>query len=89
MKINCNKVPRVIGKQASMIQLIKENTGVEITVGQNGLVWLRGTPEGEIKAQSVIEMIETKAHESGLTDKVSKFLGAKAPAKPAPEGGAQ
>ncbi|PIN88086.1 RNA-binding protein [Candidatus Woesearchaeota archaeon CG10_big_fil_rev_8_21_14_0_10_32_24] len=75
MKINCNKVPRVIGKQASMIQLIKEATGVEITVGQNGLVWLRGTPEGELKAQQTVLMIEQRAHKSGLTDKISKFLG--------------
>ena len=85
MKINCNKVPRVIGKKASMIQLIKEATGVEITVGQNGLVWLRGSADGELKAQQVVRMIEQRAHESGLTGKVSKFLGvAHKPVTPTP-----
>ena len=75
IKINCMKVPRVIGKKASMISLIKEKTGCEITVGQNGLVWLKGTPEGENKAERAVRMIENKSHESGLTQKVEAFLG--------------
>ena len=73
--INSLKVPRVIGKQGSMISLIKSKTGCEITVGQNGLVWLKGTPEGELKAEQAIKLIEVKSHESGLTEKIEKFLG--------------
>ncbi|HLC51770.1 MAG TPA: exosome complex RNA-binding protein Rrp4 [Candidatus Nanoarchaeia archaeon] len=75
IKINCQKVPRVIGKKASMISLIKEKTGCEITVGQNGLVWVKGTPEGEFKVQRAIKMIEENSHLSGLTEKVESFLG--------------
>ncbi len=75
IKINCMKVPRVIGKKASMITLIKQKTGCEITVGQNGLVWLKGTPEGEYKAEQAVKMIENKSHESGLTEKIEAFLG--------------
>ena len=74
IKINSHKVPRVIGKKASMINLIKDNTGCDITVGQNGLVWLRGSPEGEILAEKAIKLIEQKSHEEGLTDKMEKFL---------------
>ena len=74
IKINSQKVPRVIGKQGSMIQLIKENTGCEITVGQNGLVWLKGTPEGELVAEKAIHLIEDKAHTEGLTERMQKFL---------------
>jgi len=74
IKINSQKVPRVIGKQGSMIQLIKENTGCEITVGQNGLVWLKGTPEGELLAEKAIHLIEEKAHTEGLTERMQKFL---------------
>ncbi|MCL5730100.1 MAG: KH domain-containing protein, partial [Candidatus Pacearchaeota archaeon] len=33
IKINSNKVPRIIGKEGSMINLIKEETGCNITVG--------------------------------------------------------
>ena len=75
MKINAQKVPRVIGKQGSMITLIKERTGCQITVGQNGRVWLRGTAEGEMKATAAIKMIEEQSHLEGLTDKIGKFLG--------------
>ena len=75
IKINCTKVPRVIGKQASMINVIKQKTGCEITVGQNGLVWLKGTPEGELRAQKSIEFIGSNSHIEGLTNKVEEFLG--------------
>ena len=74
LEINSQKVPRVIGRQGSMIQLIKEKTGCEITVGQNGRVWVKGTPEGELKAEAAVKLIAQKAHLPGLTDTVSKFL---------------
>ncbi len=74
IKINSQKVPRVIGKQGSMISLIKEKTGCEITVGQNGLVWLKGTPHGELVAEQAIKRIEQKAHQDGLTEKMQKYL---------------
>jgi exosome complex component RRP4 len=74
VRINSQKVPRVIGKQGSMIQLIKSKTGCEITVGQNGLVWLKGTPQGERQAAAAVNLIEEQSHLSGLTDKIQKFL---------------
>ena len=40
--INSSKVPRVIGKQGSMISLIKNKTNCRVTVGQNGKVWIKG-----------------------------------------------
>ncbi|MBI2665698.1 RNA-binding protein, partial [Candidatus Woesearchaeota archaeon] len=72
--MNSQKVPRVIGKQGSMISLIKTKTGCEVTVGQNGLVWLKGTPEGELKAEQAIKMVEVKSHLEGLTDRIEQFL---------------
>lgn len=74
IRINSQKVPRVIGKQGSMISLIKEKTGCEITVGQNGLVWVKGSPDGELLAERAIRLIESKSHQEGLTDRVQKFL---------------
>ena len=74
IKISSQKVPRVIGKKGSMITLIKEKSGCEINVGQNGLVSIRGTPEGELLAEKAIKLIEKEAHLSGLTDKMTKFL---------------
>jgi exosome complex component RRP4 len=74
VEVNTNKVPRVIGKQGSMVSMIKNATGCKITVGQNGLVWLNGEPEKEIIAVKAIKLIEKNSHISGLTDKVKEFL---------------
>jgi len=73
MKITPSKVPRLIGKEGSMIELIKNHTGCQIIVGQNGIVWLRG--EKEALASEAVKMIEEEAHTEGLTDRVTKFLG--------------
>jgi len=75
IRINSHKVPRVIGKEGSMINLIKDKTKTEITVGQNGYVWLKGDLEGERKAEDAIKLIEREASSEGLTDKVEEFLG--------------
>lgn len=75
IRISSQKVPRVIGKQGSMVSLIKSKTGCEITVGQNGLIWIKGTHEGEFKAVQALKLIESKAHTSGLTEKMEQFLG--------------
>ncbi len=74
LKINPHKVPRVIGKQGSMVSMIKNATGCQITVGQNGVIWLQGDPKGEIIAIEAIKIIEEKSHINGLTDEIQKFL---------------
>ncbi|MFC1697441.1 exosome complex RNA-binding protein Rrp4 [Nanoarchaeota archaeon] len=68
------KVPRIIGKQGSMVSLIKNATGCKILVGQNGVVWVQGEPEGEIVAVDAIKKIEAESHKSGLTDSIDAFL---------------
>jgi exosome complex component RRP4 len=75
IKINNQKVPRVIGKQGSMINLIKDKTKCDITIGQNGAVWAKGpTPESEQLAVKAVELIAEKSHLEGLTDRMEKFL---------------
>lgn len=75
ISINSQKVPRVIGKKGSMISLIKDKTGCEITIGQNGLIWIKGSAAGEQKAEKAIKLIEKKSHLEGLTEKMEKYLG--------------
>jgi exosome complex component RRP4 len=77
IEVSPAKVPRIIGKNGSMVQLIKDKTGVDVTVGQNGIVWLSGEPAGEIKAVETIRMIESEAHKPGLTQRVTDFLEGK------------
>lgn len=69
------KVPRLIGKQGSMINMIKNKTECRINVGQNGLVWLDG--ENEDMAKKAINTIERESHTDGLTDSVSALLNGK------------
>lgn len=72
IEIQSARVPRLIGRKGSMIKMINEKTGSIITVGQNGLVWIRGGDK-ELAAQAC-QMVDREAHIPGLTDRVSEFL---------------
>lgn len=72
--VNSHKVPRIIGKKGSMVSMIKKATDCKIIVGQNGVVWLEGSPDMEVIAIAAIKKIEQESHISGLTDRILKFL---------------
>ena len=75
IKVNPAKVPRIIGKQGSMVSMIKQMTECRIIAGQNGIIWVSGfDPEKERIAVKVIKMVEEKAHKQGLTDQIKSFL---------------
>lgn len=75
IEVTPSKVPRIIGKQGSMVTMIKNATDSRIIVGQNGRVWVSAEePKNEFIAVSAIKMIEENAHVSGLTDKVKEYL---------------
>jgi len=74
VKVNPQKVPRLIGKQGSMVSLLKVATDCKIMVGQNGLVWIDGEPESELIVVDAIRMIEASSHVSGLTDIIKAHL---------------
>jgi len=69
-----SKVPRIIGKQGSMISLLKKYTNCRIFVGQNGRIWIDGDIEGVKKVIDTIKMIEDEALSYGLTNKIEKLL---------------
>ncbi|MBI2579793.1 MAG: RNA-binding protein [Candidatus Aenigmarchaeota archaeon] len=72
IKVTPSKVPRIIGRSGSMVEMIKHLTGTQIVVGQNGLVWVKGDNE-DIAVEAVL-LIEEKSHISGLTDSVKALL---------------
>jgi exosome complex component RRP4 len=72
LRITPSKVPRVIGKAGSMIEMIKDKTKCQIIVGQNGIIWIKG--EKESLASKAILRIERESHITGLTDKISELL---------------
>jgi len=72
IKISSPKVPRLIGKNGSMINLIKEGTNSRIRVGQNGFVCIEG---GDIDLSiKAVQLVEEQPHIEGLTDKMSEIL---------------
>ena len=73
--INSNKVPRVIGREGSMIRMIKLETNCDITVGQNGVVWISGKKvEDELKAKEAVMFVVNRSFIDGLTDKVQEWF---------------
>ncbi len=73
--INAAKVPRLIGRKGSMIQLLKRETGCDFWVGRNGLIVVSGrTASSEFAAISAINLIEREAHSQGLTERVVQLL---------------
>jgi exosome complex component RRP4 len=76
VEINPNKVPRVIGKEGSMISLIKDETKCRITVGQNGLIWIDGDSiEDELFAKKAILYVTERSLVTGLTEELKKWFG--------------
>jgi exosome complex component RRP4 len=72
IKVTPSKVPRLIGRGGSMINLIKSRTDCIIYTGQNGVVWIRG--DNKAKTIEAILTVERESHISGLTEKIEKML---------------
>ncbi len=73
IKVSPVKVPRIIGKKNSMVDMLKSATGCDIFIGRNGYIWIAGKGDA-ILVQKAIKMIEAQAHTTGLTDRVAQFL---------------
>ncbi|MGC8479810.1 MAG: KH domain-containing protein [Candidatus Micrarchaeia archaeon] len=72
IRIKPSKVNRLLGKNNTMINQISEGTKTKIIVGLNGLIWLNG---GNLDlAIKAIETVCSKAHTSGLTEKIGKMV---------------
>jgi len=67
------KVPRLIGKKLSMINMIKESVG-DLLVGNNGYIWISERADIPL-AIKAITMVDEGAHFSGLTDRVAALFG--------------
>ena len=74
VQISPAKVPRLIGRQGSMIGLIRDFTQVRMFVGQNGMIWLDGDADGVRHTANAIRLVEDRGHLPGLTDAVREYL---------------
>ncbi|MEM4461925.1 MAG: exosome complex RNA-binding protein Rrp4 [Candidatus Bathyarchaeia archaeon] len=73
--ITPTKIPRLIGKKGSMINLIKKESGCNITIGKNGVILIEG-PSRELEelVAELVKKIDREAHVPGLTDRVAEIL---------------
>jgi exosome complex component RRP4 len=75
VEVTPTKIPRVIGRQGSMVSMIKRETGCQLTIGQNGLILINGrSPKDERLAFMALRKIEAESHTSGLTDRVTEMI---------------
>ncbi|MBS7639352.1 MAG: exosome complex RNA-binding protein Rrp4 [Candidatus Bathyarchaeia archaeon] len=75
VRVSPAKIPRIIGRKASMINMLKRETECKITIGQNGIILISGpSPEHERLAILAIEKIAQEAHTSGLTDRIAEMI---------------
>jgi exosome complex component RRP4 len=72
VKFPSAKVPRLIGRQSSMINMFKDNVG-DIIVGKNGYVWISEKADMPL-ALKAIKVIEEEAHKPGLTDRIAALF---------------
>jgi exosome complex component RRP4 len=74
VRITPARVPRVVGRKGSMIDTISRMTGAQVSIGQNGRVWVGGSPEAIHRVSEVLQMIEEHGQRSGLTSHVEEYL---------------
>ncbi|MDY6865319.1 MAG: exosome complex RNA-binding protein Rrp4 [Halobacteriota archaeon] len=74
LKVSHSKIPRLIGRSGSMINMLKKECQCSILVGKNGRIWVDGGEKNMDLAMRAILKIEEEAHTSGLTDRMSEFL---------------
>lgn len=75
IEVQPSKIPRIIGKNASMLNILKKYTQCWIFVGQNGRIWIKGEDDKVDLLIKAIRKIEKEAHTFGLTERIIKMLG--------------
>ncbi len=75
IEVQPSRIPRIIGKKHSMINMISEMTGCEIYAAVNGRIHLKCPDEDrEAIAILAIKKIERETHTVGLTERVKKLI---------------
>ena len=69
-----SKVARILGKEGSMISMIKQKTNSTVIVGQNGVVWVKADPIATIVVGEALDIISRYSHVIGLTELVAEYI---------------
>ncbi|MEK6957665.1 MAG: exosome complex protein Rrp4 [archaeon] len=72
IEVSAVKIPRVIGREGSMLNVLKNGTKSNIIVGRNGRIWAKG---GDVNLlRRAINKINAEAHMDSLTQRITDFL---------------
>lgn len=75
IEVKPSRIPRIIGKKGSMLNLLTSKTGCNIVVAQNGMIWARCPDNHRLNILiKAIKIIEEKVHMRGLTEEIKLFL---------------
>lgn len=66
------KIPRIIGKNESMLNVLKNNTESNMLVGKNGWIWY--VSKNPILLETAINLIITNSQKSNLTNTIEEYL---------------
>jgi exosome complex component RRP4 len=71
------KIPRIIGRRGSMINMITDHLKIQTVVGQNGRIWIKAPDTASLRlAIKAFKTIEAQAHTSNLTERINTMLAA-------------
>ena len=72
VEIESVKIPRVIGRNSSMVSMLEQYTHSKLFIGKNGRIYLK---DGNVPlAIMAILKISHEAHLQGLTDRMNAYL---------------
>ena len=75
VRMTPSKIPRLIGKKGSMVNMIIKETGCQIVIGQNGIILVNSKERDmEDLVVQVMQKIESEAHTTGLTNRIYEFI---------------
>jgi len=75
LEVSPAKIPRIIGRRGSMINMINDHLRIDSMVGQNGRIWIKTNDIARLRlAIKAFRTIEEQAHTSNLTDRISTML---------------
>lgn len=75
LRVSPRSVPRLLDRRTRLHRRIEEATGCRLTIGMNGLIAVRGTPDGILQVARALEIVESEARQDVLMDKLKDVLG--------------
>jgi len=66
------KIPRIIGKNDSMLNILKKNTASNVVVGKNGWIWYFS--KSPLVLEKAIDLIVKNSQKSNLTNFIDDYL---------------